>query len=60
MRDDVRVLGRLGNADEPWDMALILWTPDFVDPYAYINRLLDAQPPAARTSPASTSRAIST
>ena len=36
-------LGRLGDPDEPWDMALVLWTPDFVDPYAYINRLLDTQ-----------------
>jgi ABC-type oligopeptide transport system substrate-binding subunit len=36
-------LGRLGNPDEPWDIALILWEPDFVDPYAYVNRLLDAQ-----------------
>ena len=36
-------LGRLGNPDEPWDLALILWAPDFVDPYAYINRLLDSQ-----------------
>ena len=34
-------LGRLGNTDEPWDMALVLWTPDFIDPYGYINRLLD-------------------
>ena len=36
-------LGRLGNADEPWDLAIIIWTPDFVDPSGYINRLLDAQ-----------------
>jgi ABC-type oligopeptide transport system substrate-binding subunit len=36
-------LGRLGNPDEPWDLGLVLWTPDFVDPAAYINRLLDAQ-----------------
>ena len=36
-------LGRLGKADEPWDLALVLWTPDFVDPAAYINRLLDGQ-----------------
>jgi ABC-type oligopeptide transport system substrate-binding subunit len=36
-------LGRLGDPDEPWDLALIQWTPDFVDPYAYINRLLDGQ-----------------
>ena len=35
--------GRLGNADEPWDLAIIIWTPDFVDPSGYINRLLDAQ-----------------
>jgi ABC-type oligopeptide transport system substrate-binding subunit len=33
-------LGRLGSG-EPWDMALVLWTPDYVDPSAYINRLLD-------------------
>jgi len=36
-------LGRLGDPDEPWDMALLLWTPDFVDPYGYFNRLLDTQ-----------------
>ena len=24
-------LGRLGNPDEPWDLAQVLWTPDFVD-----------------------------
>jgi hypothetical protein len=24
-------------------MALVLWTPDFVDPYGYINRMLDTQ-----------------
>ena len=36
-------LGRLGLPDEPWDLALVLWTPDFVDPAAYINRLLDGQ-----------------
>ena len=36
-------LGRLGNPDEPWDMALVLWTPDFVDPV----RL--HQPPARHT-----------
>ena len=36
-------LGRLGNPDEPWDLAQVLWTPDFVDASAYINRLLDAK-----------------
>ena len=36
-------LGRLGDPDEPWDLGLVLWTPDFVDPAAYINRLLDGQ-----------------
>jgi len=34
-------LGRLGDPDEPWDLALLTWTPDFVDPFAYINRLFD-------------------
>ena len=37
-------LGRLGRPGEPWDLALIHWTPDFVDPFAYINRLLDGRP----------------
>lgn len=36
-------LGRLGGRDEPWDIALALWSPDYVDPYAYVNRLLDAR-----------------
>ena len=36
-------LGRLGNPGEPWDIALVLWTPDYIDPYAYINRLLEAR-----------------
>jgi len=36
-------LGRLGDPDEPWDLGLVLWSPDFVDPAAYINRLLDGQ-----------------
>jgi peptide/nickel transport system substrate-binding protein len=36
-------LGRLGDPDVPWDLALVLWAPDFVDPAAYINRLLDGQ-----------------
>jgi ABC-type transport system substrate-binding protein len=35
--------GRLGDPDEPWDLALVVWTPDFVDPYGYVNRLLDPQ-----------------
>jgi peptide/nickel transport system substrate-binding protein len=36
-------LGRLGNPNELWDAALIIWTPDFVDPFGYINRLLGAR-----------------
>lgn len=36
-------LGRIGAPDEPWDIALALWTPDYIDPYAYVNRLLDAR-----------------
>ncbi len=40
-------LGRLGNPDEPWDLALVLWTPDVVDPSGYINQLLDGDAPGA-------------
>jgi len=36
-------LGRLGNPDETWDLAPVLWTPDFVDPSGYINQPLDAR-----------------
>jgi peptide/nickel transport system substrate-binding protein len=36
-------LGPLGRPGEPWDIALMLWTPDYIDPYAYVNRLLDAR-----------------
>jgi peptide/nickel transport system substrate-binding protein len=41
--DSSAYLGRLGNADEPWDLALVLWTPDFVDPFSYVNRILDSE-----------------
>jgi ABC-type transport system substrate-binding protein len=33
-------LGKLGLRNEPWDISLVLWT-DVVDPYGYINVLLD-------------------
>ena len=36
-------LGRLGDPNEQWDLGLLLWTPDFVDPAGYINRLLDVE-----------------
>jgi peptide/nickel transport system substrate-binding protein len=42
-------LGRLGSADEPWDLALVLWSPDYVDPSGYINQALDPQAPGARS-----------
>ena len=35
--------GRLAAPGEPWDIALALWTPDIVDPYAYLNRLFDGR-----------------
>ena len=41
-------LGRLGS-DEPWDLALVLWSPDYIDPSAYINRLLDNEFTGAAT-----------
>jgi len=34
---------KLGSAGEPWDIALALWGPSYIDPYAYINLLFDAQ-----------------
>ena len=34
-------LGPLAAPGEPWDIAIMLWTPDYIDPYAYLNRLLD-------------------
>jgi peptide/nickel transport system substrate-binding protein len=36
-------LKRLTARDEPWDLALVLWTPNLPDAYAYINTLLDGQ-----------------
>jgi len=35
--------GRLGDPNEQWDLAIVIWTPDFVDPSGYVNRLLDAR-----------------
>jgi ABC-type transport system substrate-binding protein len=26
---------------EPWDLTVLLWSPDFVDPFTYINQLFD-------------------
>ena len=34
---------RLATPGEPWDIALGLWQPSYVDPYAYINQLFDAR-----------------
>jgi peptide/nickel transport system substrate-binding protein len=34
---------RLAKRGEPWDLALGLWQPSYVDPYAYLNQLLDGQ-----------------
>ena len=40
---DAAYVGKLATQGEPWDIALVLWTPNFVDPYAYLNTLLDRQ-----------------
>jgi ABC-type transport system substrate-binding protein len=37
------LLGRIYAAGEPWDLVLLTWAPDFVDPFTYINGLFDAQ-----------------
>ena len=34
-------LGPLGAPGAAWDIALVLWTPDYLDPYAYLNRMLE-------------------
>jgi peptide/nickel transport system substrate-binding protein len=34
---------KLTGRDEPWDLAVVLWTPSVPDPYAYINMLLGGQ-----------------
>jgi peptide/nickel transport system substrate-binding protein len=35
------LLSRLYEPGEPWDMVLLLWAPDFVDPFTYLNGLFD-------------------
>ena len=32
---------KLATPGEPWDLAMGLWSPSYIDPYAYINLLLD-------------------
>ena len=32
---------KLAAGGEPWDIAFRLWTPSYIDPYAYINLLFD-------------------
>jgi ABC-type oligopeptide transport system substrate-binding subunit len=32
---------KLATPGEPWDMAFGLWSPSYIDPFAYINQLLD-------------------
>ena len=34
---------KLANPSEPWDIALALWQPSYVAPYAYLNQLLDGR-----------------
>jgi ABC-type transport system substrate-binding protein len=36
-------INRIFVPGEPWDLALLLWAPDFVDPFTYINQLFDPQ-----------------
>lgn len=32
---------KLATSGEPWDLAVGLWSPSYIDPYAYINLLFD-------------------
>jgi peptide/nickel transport system substrate-binding protein len=34
---------KLAKPGEPWDIALALWQPSYVDPYAFLNQLLDGR-----------------
>lgn len=34
---------RLTAPNEPWDLAVILWLPDFIDPATYVNDLFDSR-----------------
>jgi peptide/nickel transport system substrate-binding protein len=34
---------KLATPGEPWDIAFGLWSPSYIDPFAYINLLLDRQ-----------------
>lgn len=34
---------KLAHPGEPWDLALGLWQPAYVDPYAYLNQLWDGR-----------------
>jgi ABC-type oligopeptide transport system substrate-binding subunit len=34
---------KLATPGEPWDLALALWQPAYVDPFAYLNQLWDGQ-----------------
>jgi dipeptide transport system substrate-binding protein len=44
-------IARLSTRGEPYDIAALGWLPDYVDPYAYINALLDGrQIPAPNAS----------
>jgi peptide/nickel transport system substrate-binding protein len=36
-------LARLRARDEPWDIAPLLWAPDYIDPYSYVNLLFDGR-----------------
>ncbi len=36
-------LDRLNAPNEPWDIAFTPWAPDYVDPYSYLNVLLDGR-----------------
>lgn len=32
---------KLAARDEPWDIAFGLWSPSYIDPFAYVNMLFD-------------------
>jgi ABC-type oligopeptide transport system substrate-binding subunit len=37
------LFSRITRPEEPWDLLITLWAPDFVDPFSYLNVLFDGQ-----------------
>ena len=36
-------INRISTRGEPFDIAFLVWAPDYIDPYTYINELFDSR-----------------